>query len=244
LVMDTTLQPLPPNLVRIGDEFAGQLIPIASAPSMSWLAKVRRGVSAHSHSTPQCRAWIPTESADLKDVALDWLAERLVGTLNEHDILLRRDAEVPSDLRESELVIVAAHGGLLPEEHFFQKVSDNVNLAIYPEALAAAVEGSGVVVLFICSGGRVDSHPQAETTVGLVKQLFNRGAITVVASPWPLDVKVPPQWLPTFLEKWSSGYPVGQATFDANRSVAKTLGGNPIDYLAMNVFGDPLRRKS
>lgn len=239
LIMDTTLQQLPPNLLRVGGDFIGRTIPIGSAPSMSWLANVRS--NEPTTSKRPSRAWIPTDAG--KDIALDWLAERLSEPLRAHDISLRSDVEVPEDLMDSELVIVGAHGGLLPGEHYFHRVSDNVNLAIYPETLASAVKGSGVVVLFICSGGRIDSHPLAETTVGLIKQLFNQGCSTIVASPWPLNVKVPPVWLPVFLDRWSKGDSVAHATFAANDEVMKVLGGNPVDYLAMNVFGDPLRTK-
>jgi hypothetical protein len=117
-------------------------------------------------------------------------------------------------------------------------------LAIYPETLAEAVKDSDVVVLFICSGGRVDSHPHAETTVGLVKQVFEQGCATVVASPWPLDVKVPPRWLPTFLRRWSEGATVIDAAYAANREIANIFGGELVDCIAMNVFGDPLRVKT
>jgi len=241
-IMDTTLQRFPPNLLRIGDDFAGRLMPVASAPSMSWLAA--RALSQATEVNSGSRAWIPTDTGPEKDMALDMLAERLKDDLKAHNVTLRRDAEVPDDMARSELSIVAAHGGLLPGERYFQKVSDNVNLAIYPETLAAALQDSGVVLLFICSGGRVDSHPQAETTIGLVKQLFNYGCASVVASPWPLNVSVPPKWLPVFLKKWDHGDTVAEAAFEANRVVANSLGGNPGDYLAMNVFGDGLLRKA
>ena len=242
LIMDTTLQRFPPNLLRIGDDFAGRLMPVASAPSMSWL--VGRPQRQSKEANKGSRAWIPTDTGPEKDIALDMLAERLKDDLKAHNVTLRRDAEVPDDMARSELAIVAAHGGLLPGERHFQKVSDNVKLAIYPETLAAAVQDSGVVLLFICSGGRVDSHPQAETTIGLVKQLFNYGCASVVASPWPLNVSVPPKWLPVFLKKWGNGDTVADAAFEANREVAAMLGNNPTDYLAMNVFGDGLRRRS
>jgi hypothetical protein len=50
-------------------------------------------------------------------------------------------------------------------------------------------------VLFVCSGGRVDSHPMSNTTVGLVKYALEAGCKCVVASPWPLDSRVPSYWL-------------------------------------------------
>jgi hypothetical protein len=241
LVMDTSLQQLPPNLLRIGQEFFGQLIPTCSVPSMSWLAFKRRH---RSSSNRPSRAWIPAVPDSANDVALDWLAERLEGPLNENGVLLRRGVDIPDDISNCELVIIAAHGGLVPGEKYFQKITDNATLAIYPEALAEAVKDSDVVVLFICSGGRVDSHPHAETTVGLVKQVFEQGCATVVASPWPLDLKVPPRWLPTFLSRWSEGATVIDAAYAANREIANIFGGELVDCIAMNVFGDPLRVKT
>ncbi|MFZ0808035.1 MAG: CHAT domain-containing protein, partial [Candidatus Sulfotelmatobacter sp.] len=150
----------------------------------------------------------------------------------------------PDDLAESELAIVAAHGGILPEGRYVQRISDDAELALYPAVLANAVRGSAVVVLFICSGGRLDSHPVAETTVGLVRQLLDQGCATVIASPWPLDTRVPSHWLPTFLERWNAGDSAIEAAFSANQNVTKQMGDSPLDSLAMNVFGDPLRKKA
>ena len=99
------------------------------------------------------------------------------------------------------------------------------------------------MVLFICSGGRLDSHPVAETTVGLVRQLFDQGCATVIASPWPLDSRVPSHWLPTFLKRWDAGDSAIEAAFAANQNVTKEMGDSPAKSLAMNVFGDALRRR-
>jgi hypothetical protein len=241
IIMDTALQRLPPNLIRLGQEFAGRVIPIASAPSISWLAEMRK---LPASTKTRRNAWIPIGAGAEKDTALVWLAERLRGSLDEHNFALDTGATLPNDLGDSELVVVIAHGGLLPERRFIQRISDGGHFAMYPKTLASGVAGSSVVILFICSGGRIDSHPQAETTVGLVKQLFDKGCATIVASPWPLDVKVPPTWLGSFLQRWSEGDAVIDAVFCANAEVAKSFGGDPVDCLAMNVFGDPLRKKS
>ena len=96
LIMDTTLQRFPPNLLRIEDDFAGRLMPIVSAPSMSWLAA--RAPSQAKEANNGSRAWIPTDTGPEKDMALDMLAERLKDDLKAHSITLRRDAEVPDDM--------------------------------------------------------------------------------------------------------------------------------------------------
>jgi len=186
-------------------------------------------------------AWISTEYAEDRNPALIMVAERLQETFETYEITLHASSGIPDDLAESELAVIAAHGGILPEGRYVQRISNDAELVLYPSALANAVRGSAVVVLFICSGGRVDTHPVGETTVGLVRQILDQGCATVIASPWPLDTRVPSHWLPTFLERWSGGDSVIEAAFSANQNVTKQMGDSPLDSLAMNVFGDPLR---
>lgn len=240
LVMDNSIQQIPPNLLMIEGDFAGRSVPMASAPSISWLWSALGGVK----SCLKRRAWISTEFAEDKNPALITVAERLHDCLEEYAIELDTRAELPDDLHDSALVVVAAHGGILPEGRFVQRLSDDSNLALYPSALANSVRNSQIVILFVCSGGRVDSHPTAETTVGLVKEILDQGCNTVIASPWPLDTRVPSHWLPPFLKHWTAGMSVIKAVYRANQNVAKELGDSPLDCLAMNVFGDPVSRSA
>jgi hypothetical protein len=89
----------------------------------------------------------------------------------------------------------------------------------------------------------MDKHPMANTTLGLVRQLLGNGCTAVVASPWPLDSRVPSYWIPTFLERWHAGFSLIDAVFDANSNVRVKFSGEPRDCLAMHLYGDPLRRK-
>jgi hypothetical protein len=238
LLMDNSLQQMPPNLIMAGDNFAGRLAPMAAAPSLAWVWEM----TSRTFSTGKRVAWISTEHAEDRNPALIMVAERLQETFATHQIALHTSASIPDDLAESELAIIAAHGSILPEGRYVQRISDDAEMALYPGVLANSVRGSAIVVLFICSGGRLDSHPVAETTVGLVRQLFDQGCATVIASPWPLDSRVPSHWLPTFLERWGSGDTAIVAAFAANQNVTTQMGDSPLDSLAMNVFGDPLRR--
>jgi CHAT domain-containing protein len=201
LVMDNSLQQMPPNLIMAGDNFAGRLAPMAAAPSLSWVWEM----TSRSFPTTQKVAWISTEYAEDRNPALITVAERLQETFETHEITLHTSAAIPDDLAESELAVIAAHGSILPEGRYVQRISNDAELALYPAVLANAVRRSAIVVLFICSGGRLDSHPVAETTVGLVRQLLDQGCATVIASPWPLDTRVPSHWLPAFLERWDAG---------------------------------------
>jgi hypothetical protein len=107
-IMDTTLQQLPPNLIRIGETFAGRIMPIASAPSISWLSAARK---LRSGSRGPRNAWIPL-SAD--ETGLAWLTERLREYLHQYQFVLESGIKVPTYPPGSELILVAAHGGLLP----------------------------------------------------------------------------------------------------------------------------------
>jgi len=91
----------------------------------------------------------------------------------------------------------------------------------------------------VCSGGRQDEHPVASTTVGLPKQLLERGSSAVIASPWPLDSRVPSHWLPAFLTAWEAGDKLIDANASANRAVAREMGDSPARVMAMTLYGNP-----
>jgi CHAT domain len=109
--------------------------------------------------------------------------------------------------------------------------------------LAGALRNVDVVILFVCSGGRTDKHPPANTTVGLAKQILDRGCQAVIASPWPLDTRVPSHWLPAFLERWDNGRSLIEANFEANGIVDRNFAQDPARGLAMTVFGNPSLRR-
>jgi hypothetical protein len=69
------------------------------------------------------------------------------------------------------------------------------------------------------------------------------GCTTVIASPWPIDSRIPSHWLPAFLEAWDAGVPVIDALFEANARVRDHFSAEFRDCLAMSIYGDPLRTK-
>ncbi|WP_039018354.1 hypothetical protein [Halocynthiibacter namhaensis] len=90
----------------------------------------------------------------------------------------------------------------------------------------------------------MDKHPMANTTLGLAKQVLDRGCSAVVASPWPLDSQVPPHWLETFLSKWDDGDRLMDAAFAANQVVDKHFDLDPARGLAMSTYGDGFLTKA
>jgi CHAT domain len=239
-VMDAALAQLPPNLLLVSGEFVGRRMPVAAVPSLAWLRSARND---RRKTTGKRMAWIPTAANKGDNSTLAMVAERLEPTFLTHSIQLVPSSEIPTNLGGSDLVVVAAHGGIVPEGRFFQVVADDIDLRVSSDDLSKALNGVELVILFVCSGGRFDPHPFANTTVGLAKDLLNRGCTTVIASPWPLDARVPSHWLPQFLALWERGCFVVGANFEANNAVEKAMGDSPARCLAMTIFGDPLLTK-
>jgi hypothetical protein len=172
------------------------------------------------------------------------LSERLTPTFRKHGVSLRTESEIPKELSGAAIAIVAAHGGLAPSGRYFSVVADEANLRATSAALANAMKKVELTILFVCSGGRFDRHPFANTTVGLARDILDRGGRTVIASPWPLDARVPSHWLPRFLELWEGGTSVIDANLGANEAVHQAMGDAPARCLAMTVLGDPLLKKA
>jgi hypothetical protein len=168
------------------------------------------------------------------------LASRLSETLCDHGIALLDGAEIPAQLGNAEIAIVAAHGGVAEEGRYFQVVSNESKLRLSSISLSRALRGARITILFICSGGRFDKHPTASTAVALPKELLDRGCSAVIASPWPLDARVPSHWLPAFLDAWYAGKMLIEANHEANKSVKRAMGDSPKFGMALTVYGNPM----
>ncbi|MEL0587561.1 MAG: hypothetical protein AAES65_22245 [Candidatus Thiodiazotropha sp. (ex. Lucinoma kazani)] len=237
IVLDIELQRLSANLLVVENELLGVRTATAVAPSLAWLhaaLEVRRT----EHKPPV--AWISTATEDGSLGTLEMLASRLEEPLRNYGIPLETTANMPPALEGAELAIVAAHGSVGAEGRYFQVVADEDDFRMNQIDLANALANAGVVILFVCSGGRFDQHPVASTAVALPKELLDRGCSAVVGSPWPLDSSVPAHWLPAFLDAWYGDIPLIDATYQANKAVEKTLGNSPAKWLAMTVYGNPL----
>lgn len=170
------------------------------------------------------------------------LSEELAGTLTDYHIAISHDQGISSDLNDLDIAIVGAHGGLDDENEWFRVVADEGYGRFSAQDIAAKLRGTKVVILFVCSGGRLDHHPYSSATLGLSRMLLDYGCRVVLASPWPLDVRVAAFWLPAFLESFTGGERVVSANYIANKRVAERFDPHPMLSLAMNLFGDPSTR--
>lgn len=236
IAADASFQAFPPNLLFVGGEFAGRTRPMAATPSLAWLGRAHEG--AFIGDGRMC-AWIST-AVGSESQTLPMIAERLQPTFEDYGFAVDNGQVLPGNFAGATLAVVTAHGGVHPEGRYFQVVSDEGALRVTAADLANSLRNIGTVVLFVCSGGRADKHPAANTTLGLAKQIIDRGCSAVVASPWPLDARVPSHWLPTFLNRWTQGATLIRANFDANQNVDGRFSHDPARGLAMTVFGNPL----
>jgi hypothetical protein len=232
---DASFQTFPPNLLFVDGEFAGRNRPMAATPSLAWLGRARE--DGFIGDGRMC-AWISTAVGG-DSQTLPMIAERLQPTFEEYGFTIDTGPTLPGTFAGATLAVVTAHGGVHSEGRYFQVVSDEGLLRVTAADLADALRNIGVVVLFVCSGGRADKHPVANTTLGLAKQIVDRGCSAVIASPWPLDARVPSHWLPAFLQQWTTGVSLIVANFEANKVVDRRFSQDPARGLAMTVFGNP-----
>jgi len=265
LVAEPFLQQLVANLVVVPQEngafsyFAGTKAAIGNVPSLSWLSAARD--SERSGRTVY-KAWISalprsvlgeaaevenegnTDQEELKrESTLDIALERLSGCFESFGFVVDTGRRLPSDMKDAGLAVVTAHGGLNSDGRYLHSIRDDESLVETPSALATALAGVELVILFVCSGGRIDKSPWDNSTTSLPKQLLNNGSRVVIASPWPLSVIVTYNWLEPFLREWEAGATVLDATKIANDEVANRLGDVPQYFLAMRVYGDVLLTK-
>jgi hypothetical protein len=241
IVTSIELQSFPVNLFQVNGDLAGRTRRLAAAPSLTWLQATHQ---SYGNRNGRMAAWIPGSVTAGALSTLSIVHDRLRDTFDRHGVTVSSEWRPPDDVVGSDLMIVVAHGGVVEHNRFFRVVKGDADLAVSSAAVAGELANIGVVVLFVCSSGRIDKHPGASTTVGFVKQLLNQGCSAVVAPPWPLDANVPPHWLPAFLDAWDSGETVIDACFIANQVVRTKLADDPAKFLAMTVYGYALARKS
>lgn len=246
IVAEPFLQQLTANLIVVHPEddsfdyFYGSQSAVGVVPSLRWLSVARARLRAEKQ---EYRAWISADPGLEADSTLDIALARLSGTFEDFGFVVDTDRQLPSGMSDASLAVVVAHGGLAQEGRYLQRIRDEEKLIESPAALAESLAGVEVVILFICNGGRIDKHPWGNRTVSLPRQLLNKGVQTVIASPWPLDVKVTYNWLDPFIKAWNDGDTALKATKLANDFVASRLGNIPQYSLAMGVYGDVLITK-
>ena len=169
------------NLVlRPGGDLTGHNTAIGMVPPLTWLEAIRQRTRT---SGERRVAWLSDAGDPAELDAMSAVRGMLEPHLDSHRITLDTSNTLPQGLEGAQMAIVTAHGQLARGDRYFRRIVDEGALKESPLALAQALARVELVILFVCSGGRMDRHPSASTTVGLPKMLLELGCRTVLASP-------------------------------------------------------------
>lgn len=237
-VCDALIARVPHHLFKLDPSFRVRA-PCAVVPSISWLGSSLRSPAP---SDGNACAWILPPAQDAQVSALIILKTALDELASSSNLALAVGSMLPTSFRPLDLVVVVGHGGLGVADRFFVTAAGEDGTQHTSSTFAANLAGARVVVLLVCSGGRVDVDPFSERLVGMHVELLDRGVRTVVASPWKLQSTSAAEWIRHFLDAWHLGRIAAQCVFDANEAIARA--GEPADYLAMHVYGDPFQKSS
>lgn len=240
VIGEPRLQLIPLNLLLVDNNFAGSSMAMGYVPSLTWFEAVRK---RQRIATTRRIAWLSEARQEGRSSAIEMVLNVTGETLTQAGFELSTSTSVPEGMAEAQIAVVAAHGSVAGDGKYFHRISDEGELVLTPRALASAVGGAELVILFVCSAGRTDPHPFLNTAVGMPKLLLAAGSRTVIASPWPLSSLVTGPWLEAFMQAWDAGETALDANFAANVTVHKRYGYAPQYSLAMTVYGDPYLRK-
>jgi hypothetical protein len=170
---------------------------------------------------------------------LSLMAGEIEGVLKPADIPLHTQSATPAALASADLAIVGAHGGLAEVNRYFRGLSDDRHEPTDLRQLGDALRGSRVAVLFVCSGGRIDQHPESGGLVGIAHRLLDSGLDAVIAPSWPIPFTIARPWLDAFLKAWGRGEQIIDAYRAGNDAVADATSHDLARSLAMTLYGNP-----
>lgn len=221
------------NLLLSDGEFIGNCSPVSSVPSLSWLAA---DLLKGTRSLGVRRAWLLPEKGE-ESSALAVLHDELQRVLPARGVMVHRGSDAPP-MKGAALAVIAGHGSVWDSERYFKLVTDEHGNAFTPSEVGRALRECAVVVLLVCSGGRLDRDLFAGRSIGLPHMLLASGCRSVVASPWKIDAAMAGRWTAAFLEALDVGVEVAEATYLANLALRSKSQRVP-DFLAMHAYGNP-----
>jgi hypothetical protein len=240
IILSGDLSPIPPNVLTVGDDLAGTSRSLAMTPSLSWLQASIRSARAGDGSAA---AWIPVGADGYYMDTLSLMSGEVEDVLEKAGIPLHTQSAVPTEMASADLAIVGAHGGLAESNRFFQGVSDDKAHQTDLRHMIDALRSSRVVLLFVCSGGRLDQHPESGGMVGIAHRLLDKGVDAVISPAWPIPFNMVRPWLESFLVKWKDDVPLLDAYGAANAEVAAATSMDLSRSLAMSLYGNPFLKR-
>jgi hypothetical protein len=240
VVADARLQRFPPNLLTIDGAYAGFEHAIGVTPSLEWLMASRR---LDRKGNGAGRMWIPGSHLGDEPGPLTMMADEVAPELADHNVTLERGDQPSAGFADTDVAIIGAHGGLVEVNRYFRSLSNDDHGVTEIAQVAEVTRKARLTILFVCSGGRIDPHPETGMAIGLAKQILARGSAAVIAPAWPIPFFMARPWLAGFLGAWRKGAMALDACHAANRHVANVTSWDPKRALAMSLYGDPFIRQ-
>ncbi|WP_417687966.1 tetratricopeptide repeat protein [Roseibium sp.] len=236
LIISGDLSRVPPNVLTVEDDLAGASRALASTPSLSWL---KASIAENRQSDGTAAAWIPVAAGASHIDTLNLMAGDIEEILTSANIELYTHSSTPTALASADLAIIGAHGGLAEDNRYFRGLGDDRHEPTDLRQLTDILRGSRVAVLFVCSGGRLDLHPESGGLLGITHKLLDNGLSAVIAPSWPIPFTLARPWLNAFLNSWSNGDWIIDACFAGNNAVADATSHDFGRSLAMTLYGNP-----
>lgn len=240
IVADARLQRFPANLLTINGAGAGFSHAIGVTPSLEWLTASRQ---LDRKGNGAARMWIPVPPAGEGPGPLAMMADEVAPILAEHGVGLEQGKQPSSGFADTDVAIIGAHGGLTEMNRYFRSLSDDGHGVTEIAQIAEVTRKARLTILFVCSGGRIDPHPETGMAIGLAKQILARGSAAVIGPAWPIPFFVARPWLDAFLKAWQGGMMALDACHAANCCVSDKTSWDSKRALAMLLYGDPFIRK-
>lgn len=236
VLVSSDLARMPANVLTVDGGLVGSTRAIATAPSLAWL---QASMAAGRKGDGSAAAWIPIAAGSWYMDTLNLLAGDVEDVLKGAGVPLHTQAGTPAALASADLAIIGAHGGLAEGNRYFRSLSDDQHEPADLRQVLDALRNTRLAILFVCSGGRLDPHPESGGLVGIAHRLLDQGLDAVIAPSWPVPFNVARPWLKAFLEAWTAGEPLIDAYRVSNTALAKATSYDLPRSLAMTLHGNP-----
>lgn len=198
ILADIDLVEYPSNLYCNNDEFIFLKVPLFSPTNIeSFLSE-----KAEPILLDNCHLWCPADSGD---ITLNLLFSKIETIIDINKINANKQIEI-SNTFSGDIRIVIAHGGSDIDHSEVLSATDNFAGKKYTyENIENILIGAKLVILFVCYSGKVSNDYFYNKNNSLIKKLLSMGVSAVIAPKWPLNIFIPPIWLPVFFEELKSG---------------------------------------
>jgi hypothetical protein len=228
LVKDVELSETPHNLFQADFGFIALSTRVCNIYSVEWLKKTLS--NAGPPPSLSMAAYIPTDGGDF---TLTMLHSSLESLFTDYAVDVQTAAEKVRSL-SSTINVLAMHGDSnISKTHLVYQDQNTFLLN------SRQVIGKGrILVLLVCHSGSATEAFQRFEVASFVKPFLVSGYDAVVAPSWALHIKIPPIWMPVFLESLKFGEDVSTAVYKANLAVHREF-PTPSAWACMHLYGNP-----